>query len=83
MTDIVKRLIHENANLGDEITGDLDLLGDWLAAKGYTEELAFARRAMDEINKLRAENEKMREMWDETLLRAIPVAAVLKETGDE
>ena len=54
MTDIVKRLIHENANLGDDITGDLDLLGDWLVAKGYTEELAFARRAMDEINKLRA-----------------------------
>lgn len=40
--------------MSDEITGDLDLLGDWLAAKGYTEELAFARRAMDEINKLRA-----------------------------
>ena len=40
--------------MSDDITGDLDLLGDWLAAKGYTEELAFARRAMDEINKLRA-----------------------------
>lgn len=40
--------------MSDDITGDLDLLGDWLVAKGYTEELAFARRAMDEINKLRA-----------------------------
>ena len=40
--------------MSNDITGGLDLLGDWLDAKGYTEELAFARRAMDEINKLRA-----------------------------
>lgn len=38
----------------DDITGDLDLLGDWLDAKGYTEEAGLCTRAMDEINRLRA-----------------------------
>ena len=37
-----------------DITGDLDLLGDWLDAKGYTEEAGLCTRAMDEINRLRA-----------------------------
>ena len=37
----------------DDITGDLDLLGDWLDAKGYTEEAGLCTRAMDEINRLR------------------------------
>ena len=40
--------------MSDDITGDLDLLGDWLDAKGYTEEAGLCTRAMDEINKLRA-----------------------------
>ena len=37
----------------EDITGDLDLLGDWLDAKGYTEEAGLCTRAMDEINRLR------------------------------
>ena len=36
----------------EDITGDLDLLGDWLDAKGYTEEAGLCTRAMDEINRL-------------------------------
>ena len=40
--------------MSDDITGGLDLLGDWLDAKGYTEEAGLCTRAMDEINKLRA-----------------------------
>lgn len=36
-----------------DITGGLDLLGDWLDAKGYTEEAGLCTRAMDEINALR------------------------------
>ena len=79
--------------MSDDITGDLDLLGDWLVAKGYTEELAFARRAMDEINKLRAALKQCDEAmaWElggepiDTLMiearRA--AAAALKETGNE
>ena len=39
--------------MSDDITGDLDLLGDWLDAKGYTEEAGLCTLAMDEINKLR------------------------------
>jgi len=37
-----------------DITNGLDLLGDWLDAKGYGEEAGLCTRAMDEINKLRA-----------------------------
>ena len=37
----------------NDITEGLDLLGDWLDAKGYTEEAGLCTRAMDEINKLR------------------------------
>ena len=40
--------------MSDDITHDLDLLGDWLDAKGYTEEAGLCTRAMDEINNLRA-----------------------------
>jgi hypothetical protein len=36
-----------------EYTRDLDLLGDWLDAKGYTEEAGLCTKAMDEINRLR------------------------------
>lgn len=36
-----------------DITDGLDLLGDWLDAKGYTEEAGLCTRAMDEINRLR------------------------------
>jgi len=35
-----------------EITEGLDLLGDFLDAKGYTEEAGLCTRAMDEINRL-------------------------------
>jgi len=38
-----------------EITEGLDLLGDFLDAKGYTEEAGLCTRAMDEINALREE----------------------------
>ena len=38
----------------EDITGGLDLLGDWLDAKGYTEEAGLCTRAMDEINRLRS-----------------------------
>lgn len=34
-----------------EITGGLDLLGDWLDAKGYTEEAGLCTRAMYLIHK--------------------------------
>lgn len=73
-----------------DILNDLDLLDDWLAGKGYGEEAGLVLRAMTLINaqarelrELRAENKKMRTMWDETLLRAIPVAAALREGSDE
>jgi hypothetical protein len=36
-----------------DITEGLDLLGDFLDAKGYTEEAGLCTRAMDEINRLR------------------------------
>ena len=36
----------------EDITGGLDLLGDWLDAKGYGEEAGLCTRAMDEINRL-------------------------------
>jgi len=39
----------------EDITGGLDLLGDWLDAKGYTEEAGLCTKAMDEINALREE----------------------------
>ena len=78
--------------MSDEITGDLDLLGDWLVAKGYTEELAFARRTMDEINKLRAALKQYDEAmaWelggepiDTLMIDARRAAgAALKETGE-
>ena len=45
----------------EDITGGLDLLGDWLDAKGYTEEAGLCTRAMDEINRLRDELADMRE----------------------
>ena len=34
-----------------DITEGLDLLGDWLDAKGYTEEAGLCTRAMDFIHK--------------------------------
>jgi hypothetical protein len=37
----------------EDITSGLDLLGDWLDAKGYTEEAGLCTKAMDEINALR------------------------------
>jgi hypothetical protein len=46
--------------MSDNITGDLDLLGDWLDAKGYTEEAGLCTRAMDEINKLREERHELK-----------------------
>lgn len=39
-------------NNANTITGGLDLLGDWLDAKGFTEEAGLCTRAMDEINRL-------------------------------
>lgn len=36
----------------NDITEGLDLLGDFLDAKGYTEEAGLCTRAMDEINRL-------------------------------
>ena len=44
-----------------EITEGLDLLGDWLDAKGYTEEAGLCTKAMDEINRLREEIDLLRE----------------------
>ncbi len=35
----------------DDITGGLDLLGDWLDAKGYAEEAGLCTKAMDLIHK--------------------------------
>ena len=34
-----------------ELTGDLDLLGDWLDAKGYGEEAGLCTRVMDHMHK--------------------------------
>ena len=44
----------------EEILQGLDLLGDWLDAKGYTEEAGLCTRAMDEINKLREERHELK-----------------------
>ena len=38
-----------------EITEGLDLLGDFLDAKGYTEEAGLCTKALDEINRLLSE----------------------------
>ena len=35
----------------DDLTGDLDLLGDWLDAKGYGEEAGLCTRVMDHMHK--------------------------------
>ena len=35
----------------DDLTGGLDLLGDWLDAKGYGEEAGLCTKAMDTINR--------------------------------
>ena len=35
----------------EDLTGDLDLLGDWLDAKGYTEEAGLCTRVMDHMHK--------------------------------
>ena len=81
--------------MSEDITGDLDLLGDWLDAKGYTEEAGLCTRAMDEINKLRAALKLFADLEPEDIdcdengvaiinlddLRA--AKAALKETGDE
>ena len=78
--------------MSDDITGDLDLLGDWLDAKGYTEEAGLCTRAMDEINKLRAalsgaakelEFVKVKTQYRLAAKAAHDAAAALKETGDE
>ena len=38
----------------DELTGGLDLLGDWLDAKGYGEEAGLCTRVMDHMHKQEA-----------------------------
>ena len=35
----------------EDLTGDLDLLGDWLDAKGYGEEAGLCTRVMDHMHK--------------------------------
>lgn len=35
----------------NDLTGDLDLLGDWLDAKGYGEEAGLCTRVMDYMHK--------------------------------
>ena len=35
----------------DDLTGNLDLLGDWLDAKGYGEEAGLCTRVMDHMHK--------------------------------
>lgn len=37
--------------LSDDLTGGLDLLGDWLDAKGYGEEAGLCTRVMDFMHK--------------------------------
>ena len=44
----------------DDITGDLDLLGDWLDAKGYTEEAGLCLRVLGLIHERDEEIEKLR-----------------------
>lgn len=60
----------------EDITGGLDLLGDWLDAKGFTEEAGLCTKAMDEINALRAENARLK-------VALKPLAALRKEILDE
>ena len=50
-----------------EITEGLDLLGDFLDAKGYTEEAGLCTRAMDEINRLRDDRKRLLQLLDEAL----------------
>ena len=38
-----------------DLTGGLDLLGDWLDAKGYSEEAGLCTRVMDYIHRLEAQ----------------------------
>lgn len=45
----------------EDITGGLDLLGDWLDAKGFTEEAGLCTKAMDEINRL---HQAMHEIYE-------------------
>lgn len=70
----------------DDITGDLDLLGDWLDAKGYTEEAGLCTRAMDEINKLRAALKQIAETYNKPTTSkdglAFMAAEALKETDN-
>lgn len=47
-----------------DITNDLDLLGDWLDAKGYGEEAGLCTKAMDLINKQSEEIEKQKRRID-------------------
>ena len=47
------------------ICHDLDLLGDWLDAKGYTEEAGLCTRAMDEINRLREARDECERQYQE------------------
>lgn len=42
------------------ICHDVDLLGDWLSAKGYTEEAGLCLRVLGLIHEQAEENEKLR-----------------------
>lgn len=49
----------------NDITHDLDLLGDWLDAKGYTEEAGLCTRAMELIHRQAQDYERLnREIKD-------------------
>ena len=48
----------------DDLTGGLDLLGDWLDAKGYGEEAGLCTRVMDHMHKQDAYISELRKEAD-------------------
>lgn len=64
----------------EDITGGLDLLGDWLDAKGYTEEAGLCTKAMDEINRLYEWKDKAGDMDRVKTVELVDLRAALRES---
>lgn len=58
------------------ICHDVDLLGDWLDAKGYTEEAGLCLRVLGLIHEQEAENEKLRAENEKLRAALKPFAAI-------
>ena len=59
----------------DDLTGGLDLLGDWLDAKGYGEEAGLCTRVMDHMHK---QSDRIREL--EAALKQCDAALTAQST---